>query len=101
MQFILIAHDDNDKEALQRRQKARLDHIKNTDINIKNMIMGVATLNDEGNMNGSVMIVDFPTRQDLDIWLQSEPYVVQNVWKKITILPCKVGPSFISRFPEE
>lgn len=95
MQFVIIAHDGADQEAPQRRQKARADHIQNTDQNMQHMIMGVATLDDKGGMNGSVMVVDFPTREDLDAWLKSEPYVVQDVWREVTVLPCKVGPSFI------
>jgi uncharacterized protein YciI len=59
------------------------------------MIMGVVTLDDQGNMNGSVMMVDFPTLEDLDLCLKSEPYVVQDVWREGNLLPCKVVPSFI------
>lgn len=95
MQFVVIARDGNDPEAEQRRQQARAAHIHNTDRNRQHMIMGVATLDDQEKMNGSVMVVDFPTREALDAWLQSEPYVIQDVWKEITVLPCKVGPSFI------
>lgn len=62
---------------------------------MQHMIMGVATLDDNGAMNGSVMVVDFPTREDFDAWLKSEPYVVQDVWREVTVLPCKIGPSFI------
>ena len=95
MQFLITAHDGQDTEASQRRQKARADHIQNTNNNMKHMIMGVATLDAQGNMNGSIMVVDFPSREDLDVWLKSEPYIVQDVWKEVTIIPCKVGPSFI------
>lgn len=95
MQFVIIAKDGTGPEALQRRLKARADHIQNTDLNMPHMIMGVATLNDQADMCGSVMVVDFPSRAELDQWLKSEPYVVQGVWRDITILPCKVGPSFL------
>jgi uncharacterized protein YciI len=95
MQFVIIASDGKDSEAPLRRQKARPDHIQNTNDNMKHMIMGVATLDDQGGMNGSVMVVDFPSREDLDAWLGSEPYAVQGVWKEITVVPCRVGPSFI------
>lgn len=95
MQFVIIAKDGTDAEALQRRFDAREAHIQNTEQNMQHMIMGVATLNDNEDMNGSVMVVDFPSREELDKWLKSEPYVTEKVWDGITVLPCKVGPSFI------
>jgi uncharacterized protein YciI len=95
MQFVIIAKDGEDSGALQRRLNAREGHIQNTEKNMHHMIMGVATLDDQENMNGSVMVVDFPSRDDLDDWLNSESYVVEGVWKDITVLPCKVGPSFL------
>ena len=36
-------------------------------------------------MKGSVLILDFPSRADLDAYLASEPYVVENVWEKVEI----------------
>ncbi|MDH5723559.1 MAG: YciI family protein [Alphaproteobacteria bacterium] len=94
MQFVIIAKDGKDHAALQRRENARADHILNVDNSMKNMVVGVATLDEGGKMNGSVMIVDFPTRKDLDEWLKLEPYVQQGVWEDITVIPCRVGPSF-------
>ena len=94
MQFAIIAKDGTDTEALKRRLKVRDAHIRNTDENMDHMVMAAATLNNEGDMNGSIMIVEFPSRQDLDDWLNTEPYVTGDVWRDITVLPCKVGPSF-------
>ena len=42
-------------------------------------------LDNEGKMKGSVLILDFPSRDDLDSYLASEPYVVEQVWEKIEI----------------
>ncbi len=36
-------------------------------------------------MKGSLLVLDFPTRGDLDSYLASEPYVVEKVWEKIEI----------------
>lgn len=57
-------------------------------------LVGAALLNESGNMSGSVMIVDFPSRQELEEWLEAEPYVTGGVWRKIEVLPCQLGPSF-------
>ena len=59
-----------------------------------NYLMGVALLNKNNQMIGSVMILDYPSRKELDEWLKIEPYVVNKVWEKIEIIPCQVGPTF-------
>lgn len=94
MQFVIIARDGQDEAATQRRLDAREAHICHTDRYMQHMIMGVATLDEQETMNGSVMVVDFPTRADMDAWLAAEPYCTQGVWQDVTIIPCKVGPSF-------
>lgn len=58
--------------------------------------MGVALLNEDGQMIGSVMILNYPSRKELDDWLRIEPYVINNVWEKIEITPCKVGSTFLN-----
>lgn len=57
--------------------------------------MGVALLDEKNQMIGSVMVLEFPTRKMLDEYLKTEPYVVNNVWDTIEIIPCKVGPTFL------
>lgn len=96
MQFVIIAHDGTDAEALQRRLAARPAHIALSDKAVKSgeQLFGAALLNDKEQMCGSVMIVEFDNREQLDEWLKIEPYITGNVWQKIEILPCKVGPSF-------
>ncbi len=97
MPFIVIARDGKDKEALDRRLKVREDHIRMGD-RLKaegKALYGAALLSDEGQMNGSVYIVDFASRKELDEWLKIEPYVVGEVWKNIEVIPCQIGPSFI------
>jgi uncharacterized protein len=52
-------------------------------------------LDENERMIGSVLIVDFPTRDALDEWLKIEPYVVGDVWRRIETTPCKVPPMFM------
>ena len=98
MQYIIIAQDGTDDQALQRRMNARpshLDYSDNTGIPNGEQLMGAAILNDRNEMCGSVMIVEFENRAKLDEWLEKEAYVTGNVWQDIQIIPCKVGPSFL------
>ena len=59
------------------------------------MLIGAALLDDDGSMIGSSLIVDFSDEKALEAWLEEEPYVLQNVWEEVYIVPCAVGPSFM------
>jgi uncharacterized protein len=97
MQFLLIAHDGPDEGALNRRMAAREQHIALGD-QLRangNMLYGGALLDDAGQMIGSMLVLDFPSRQEVDDWLTIEPYVLGDVWREIDVQPFKVGPSFV------
>lgn len=97
MHFLILANDATDDGALERRMAARDAHIKLISAYKAkgHMLIGAARLNDEGKMIGSVLIVDFPSREGVDKWLAEEPYVTNKVWDDITIEPCAIGPSFL------
>lgn len=95
MQFLLIAQDGSD--ALQKRLDVRQKHLDLGD-RMKaqgKLLYAAATINETEEMNGSVMIFEMGSRQELNEYLETEPYVVKNVWENITIQECKVGPSFL------
>ena len=96
MRFIVIGRDGTDAEAPARRQAVRDAHLKlgNQGIQDGNFLMAAALLDDNHNMIGSVMLVDFEDRAALDAWLKVEPYVTGDVWKDIEVCPAAVGPSF-------
>ena len=88
-QYVLIAYDGTDADALNRRMAARPAHLENTR-KLKadgHFIEGGAMLDENGRMTGSVVIVAFPSRAELDTWLHNDPYVTGNVWQKIEIKP--------------
>lgn len=96
MQFVILARDGNDPDALSRRMAARPAHIELGDRmrGEGRHLMAAALTDDNEKMVGSVLVVDFPSRAALEQWLAIEPYVTGKVWQHIEILPCKVGPSF-------
>ncbi len=100
MQFVLICRDGTDDKALERRMAAREAHLAGcAEYKARGEHMvGAALLNDKGTMIGSMMLVDFPSRKDLDAWLEKEAYVTAGVWQDIEIIPAKVGPSFEKLF---
>ena len=96
MQFLLLGYDFKDENALDRRMAVRESHIQlaHKNQNNGNLLFAVAMLDDEGKMNGSMLVCDFEDRAELDAYLEIEPYVTGKVWEKIDIIPCKIGPSF-------
>ena len=65
-QYLVIANDGKDDGALDRRKEVRPLHLagaKKLKEN-NNFVIGGAMLDDEGNMRGSIMIVQFETKDD-------------------------------------
>jgi uncharacterized protein len=59
------------------------------------MLFGTALLDEDEKMIGSMLVLEYPSRKELDEWLAVEPYAVSGVWEKITVTPVRVGPSFV------
>ena len=96
MQFLVLAyHADG---ALDRRLELRDRHVAQARQmqSDGNLLYGVALLDDDGNMCGSAMVTEFESRRELDRWLENEPYVVGRVWDRVEVIPCRVGPMFLS-----
>ncbi len=51
---------------------------------------GCVILNDNGDMIGSMAVMDFPSEKELQEWLKREPYVTGNVWKTVEVYKCNV-----------
>ena len=88
MQFMIKALDGKDK--LAKRMEVRPRHLEGMEKLRSNIICAGGLLDGDGKMKGSVLILDFPSRDDLDAYLASEPYVVEHVWEKIEIGPMNV-----------
>jgi len=92
MQFVVIAHDYQDDKALQRRLLVREQHLKYAGKMFEQgkWLFASALLDDDGNMNGSVIACDYSSEEELKKqWLDNEAYVVEMVWEDITIRKAK------------
>ena len=97
MQFLILAHDATDADALKRRMEHREAHLACI-ARYKaagHMHIGAALLDGAGTMTGSAIIAEFPSREGLEAWLAEDPYVTGKVWGKIEVQPCKIAPSFV------
>ena len=97
MQFLIIAYDGKDSEALNRRLAARGAHIELGDKlrDQGHLHFGTAILDDSGKMIGSMLVAEYDSREEVDDWLKIEPYVTGKVWETIEVRPCRIGPSFV------
>jgi uncharacterized protein len=93
MQFLVTAYDGKDEAAADRRKAARPAHLEGASHLSKagNIIVGGAILNENDEMIGSTLCVDFETREDLDEWLANDPYVTGGVWQDITVQPIRLA----------
>jgi len=96
MQFIVIAYDGTDEDAMARRMAAREAHLQfGKELYASGQwLFGGALLDDAGRMIGSMIVCEFPSRDEMDKqWLSREPYILGDVWRKIDIRRAQV-PSF-------
>lgn len=89
MQFVVVARDGNDDDAIERRKRVRPTHLEAIAPLVEDghVLVGGAILNEDGDMVGSMLLVEFPDRNGLDAWLERDPYVTGGVWKEVEVRP--------------
>lgn len=96
MDFLVIAYDHPGEEGRRRRAAARERHLAQAaSMTRVKAVFGTAILDDDGVMIGSMLVMAADSREALDSWLRTEPYVVEDVWREVRVHPCRIGPSFL------
>ncbi len=88
MQYLIKAYDRDN--AQEKRLAVRPKHLANIAKVIEHVICAGGLLDENGKMVGSVLIMEFADRSQLDAYLHSEPYLTENVWEKVDIDPMNV-----------
>ena len=83
MQFLVKAYDG--PNMLEKRMEVRPRHLEGMRALGKQIICAGGLLDDEGNMKGSALVMEFPDRAALDEYIANEPYVIEGVWQKIEV----------------
>jgi uncharacterized protein len=96
VQWLIIARDGTDEQALARRMAARAAHLENAaKLQARgHLVVGGALVDGDGRMIGSACVAQFATRDELDAWLRTDPYVTAKVWQDIQIMPYRVAPHY-------
>ena len=95
MQFMVIGHDGTDQDAPARRLAVREAHLKSGKELYASgkWLYAAGILNEAGTLVGSMIICDFPSREELEQqWLEKEPYITGKVWHKVAIHRVQVAP---------
>jgi|GEM_PF-1921786 len=97
MYFLVTGHDYKDEDSLNRRMKARGEHMAGIEAMLKDktLLMACAMVNEDDQMCGSTMILDMENREAVDRYLDQEAYILQKVWERVEVTPCKVPPLFL------
>jgi uncharacterized protein YciI len=93
VQYAVIAWDGTDPEAPSRRHEARPTHLDSIQplVEAGNVLVGGAILDADGGMIGSVLIVDFEAREELDSWIAEDPYTTRGVWESVDVRPFRAA----------
>ena len=97
MHYLILAYDYQGEEGQRKRTAFRDQHVELVKQNQADgkMLYGAAILDDDGNMTGSMMVMAFSTQHDFQEYLDKEPYITGEVWEKVVITKCAVGPMFL------
>ena len=88
MQFVVKAYDG--PGMLEKRMEVRPRHLEGMNKMSRHIICAGGMLDEEGKMKGSVLVLEFDSRADLDAYLAQEPYVLEHVWDRIEVDPMNV-----------
>ncbi len=74
--------DQKDKDAYIRRLKQRPAHLERAHSSPQIVVIGGAILSseDDGQMCGSMMVLEMPSRDACMDWINNDPYVHGRVW---------------------
>ena len=92
-QFLILANDYKDPDALSRRMSVRKDHLQRMRIEkvAGRFIIGGAKLNEQGNMHGSMLVVQLENEDAVKEWVKEDPYIQGKVWEHVEILPFRIA----------
>ena len=88
MQFVIMAYDG--ANSLEKRMAVRQRHLENMAKVDGKVICAGGLLDRKGKMKGSLLVMEFESREQLDAYLKSEPYILEGVWQKIDVDPMNV-----------
>jgi len=70
---------------LAKRMEVRPLHLEGMERLKEHLVCAGGLLDDEGKLKGSVLVMEFQNREEVDEYLAGEIYVTEHVWERITV----------------
>jgi len=87
---MFVVHCKDKPGAQQIRLDNRAAHLEFLKANLAKVVMaGPVQTEDRQGMVGSVLVLDFADRSDLDAFLAADPYAKAGLFESVTVLPYK------------
>ena len=85
---MFVVHCQDKPGAAQVRLDNRAAHLDYLKANLARVVMaGPVQTDDRQSMVGSVLVLDFADRADLDSFLAGDPYAKAGLFERVTVLP--------------
>ena len=82
-QFVVRAYDGEGK--LEKRMEVRPRHLEGIEKIREHVVCAGGLLDEAGKMKGSLLVMEFESREQVDEYLANEPYVLEHVWERIEV----------------
>ena len=99
MKFSVIAWDKPGAEGVALRDELRDAHMESITRRFHdgNVLFGAGFYDDEGVVRGSLVILDVPSRADVDAYLESEPFQRAGLWATVEVSELRVPDFYVER----
>jgi uncharacterized protein YciI len=89
--YLVIAKDK--PGVLEKRMQCRDAHLERAKISKERgfILLGGATLSERNEMNGSMLIFDAASKEEVEEYMSTDPYTVGGVWDTWTTEPFKLA----------
>lgn len=96
MLYVLLARNRAGAEALAIRERLRPQQLETVRAMAARgtMRIGGALLDASQAAVGSMALLDFASRAELDAWIEAHPYKRNGVWEQIEVWPLLPAPVF-------
>ncbi len=83
MQFVITAHDG--EGMYEKRMSIRSQHLENMERIKEHVVCAGGLVDEDGLLAGSVLVLEYDSRDQLDEYLANEPYIREQVWADVQV----------------
>ncbi len=99
MRFSVIAWDRPGPEGVALRDNLRPAHTESITarFHASEVILGAGFYDDSGVVRGSLVVLELPSRADVDAYLASEPFNTGGLWESIEVRELRLPDMYVER----